>query len=209
MIVVFVVGDPAAVPGTGGRSRERRARRRASAPGPRASARAPGGRACRPRSCCPTSSPPYVASWIYVFGVLSLASLARDHRLGDRSSALKGPAWWHVTGIGHFFNSIHLWSGRAVLLLRWSSTCGASTGWPRGAAGARGVWMTRRDHLPGRDPVRVHRLRLAAELRRAVDLHPGQGRAQRGRDRGVLQRHATSGRCTPTTCSCCRSPWSR
>ena len=23
--------------------------------------------------------------------------------------ALKGPAWWHYTGIGHFFNSIHLW----------------------------------------------------------------------------------------------------
>ena len=24
--------------------------------------------------------------------------------------ALKGPGWWHFTGIGHFFNSIHLWS---------------------------------------------------------------------------------------------------
>jgi len=23
---------------------------------------------------------------------------------------LKGPAWWHYTGVGHFFNSIHLWS---------------------------------------------------------------------------------------------------
>jgi quinol-cytochrome oxidoreductase complex cytochrome b subunit len=24
--------------------------------------------------------------------------------------SLKGPGWWHFTGIGHFFNSIHLWS---------------------------------------------------------------------------------------------------
>ena len=24
--------------------------------------------------------------------------------------ALKGPGWWHVTGVGHFFNSIHLWA---------------------------------------------------------------------------------------------------
>jgi ubiquinol-cytochrome c reductase cytochrome b subunit len=24
--------------------------------------------------------------------------------------ALKGPGWWHFTSVGHFFNSIHLWS---------------------------------------------------------------------------------------------------
>ncbi len=24
--------------------------------------------------------------------------------------ALKGPAWWHYTGVGHFFNSIHMWA---------------------------------------------------------------------------------------------------
>ena len=24
--------------------------------------------------------------------------------------SLKGPAWWHFTGVGHFFNSVHLWS---------------------------------------------------------------------------------------------------
>jgi quinol-cytochrome oxidoreductase complex cytochrome b subunit len=24
--------------------------------------------------------------------------------------ALKGPSWWFHTGIGHFFNSVHLWS---------------------------------------------------------------------------------------------------
>ena len=28
--------------------------------------------------------------------------------------SLKGPAWWHDTGIGHFINSIHLWSVELV-----------------------------------------------------------------------------------------------
>ena len=53
--------------------------------------------------------PSYVSSWIYVFGVLSLASLA-VLILSGSVLALKGPAWWHITGIGHFFNSIHLWA---------------------------------------------------------------------------------------------------
>ena len=53
--------------------------------------------------------PSYVASWIYVFGVLSLAALTTII-LSGTILALKGPAWWHVTGIGHFFNSVHLWS---------------------------------------------------------------------------------------------------
>ena len=53
--------------------------------------------------------PSYVSSWIYVFGVLSLASLVTII-LSGTILALKGPAWWHVTSIGLFFNSIHLWS---------------------------------------------------------------------------------------------------
>lgn len=53
--------------------------------------------------------PSYVTSWIYVFGVLSLAALATII-LSGTILALKGPAWWHVTGIGHFFNSTHMWS---------------------------------------------------------------------------------------------------
>jgi len=52
--------------------------------------------------------PSYVSSWIYVFGVLSIASLVVIIGSGT-ILALKGPGWWHFTGIGHFFNSIHLW----------------------------------------------------------------------------------------------------
>jgi hypothetical protein len=44
-----------------------------------------------------------------VFGVLSLAALVVLIGSGTILS-LKGPAWWHYTGIGHFFNSIHLWA---------------------------------------------------------------------------------------------------
>ena len=62
-----------------------------------------------PEKLLPDSQPTYVASWIYVFGVASLASLVVIVGSGS-ILALKGPAWWHDTSIGHFFNSIHLWS---------------------------------------------------------------------------------------------------
>jgi quinol-cytochrome oxidoreductase complex cytochrome b subunit len=50
-----------------------------------------------------------VSSWIYVFGVLSLAALLVCIASG-LVLTLKGPAWWHETGVGLFFNSMHLWS---------------------------------------------------------------------------------------------------
>ena len=62
-----------------------------------------------PEKLLPDKQPSYVASWIYVFGVLSLSALAVIIGSGT-VLALKGPAWWHLTGIGHFFNSVHLWS---------------------------------------------------------------------------------------------------
>lgn len=62
-----------------------------------------------PEKLLPDSQPTYVASWIYVFGVLSLSALAVLVASG-MILALKGPTWWHVSSVGHFFNSIHLWS---------------------------------------------------------------------------------------------------
>jgi len=62
-----------------------------------------------PEKLLPDDQPTYVASWIYMFGVAGLASLAVI--IGSGSIlALKGPAWWHYTGVGHFFNGIHMWS---------------------------------------------------------------------------------------------------
>jgi ubiquinol-cytochrome c reductase cytochrome b subunit len=62
-----------------------------------------------PERLLPDVQPSYVASWIYVFGALTLASLVVIIASGT-ILALKGPAWWHVTGVGHFFNSMHLWA---------------------------------------------------------------------------------------------------
>ena len=62
-----------------------------------------------PEKLLPDGQPTYVASWIYMFGVASIAALIVIVTSGS-ILALKGPAWWHYTGIGHFFNSIHLWS---------------------------------------------------------------------------------------------------
>jgi quinol-cytochrome oxidoreductase complex cytochrome b subunit len=62
-----------------------------------------------PEKLLPDGQPAYVASWIYVFGVLTLTALVVIILSGS-ILALKGPGWWHFTGIGHFFNSIHLWS---------------------------------------------------------------------------------------------------
>jgi quinol-cytochrome oxidoreductase complex cytochrome b subunit len=62
-----------------------------------------------PEKLLADSQPSYVSSWIYVFGVLSLSALVVIVASGSILT-LKGPTWWHFTGIGHFFNSIHLWS---------------------------------------------------------------------------------------------------
>ena len=62
-----------------------------------------------PEKMLPDGQPTYVANWIYVFGVLSIAALVTLILTG-MILALKGPSWWHLTSIGHFFNSVHLWA---------------------------------------------------------------------------------------------------
>ena len=66
-------------------------------------------RALPPEKLLPDKQPSYMASWIYIFGVLSLTSLVVIIVSGSILT-LKGPGWWHFSGLGHFFNSIHLWS---------------------------------------------------------------------------------------------------
>ena len=62
-----------------------------------------------PGKLLPDTQPAYVASWIYVFGVATLACLGLAVVSGF-ALALGGPDWWHYDAIGHFFNSLHLWS---------------------------------------------------------------------------------------------------
>ena len=57
----------------------------------------------------PDRQPSYVRSWIYVFGVATLASLLWVLASGA-VLALKGATWWHTSPVGHFVNSTHLWS---------------------------------------------------------------------------------------------------
>ena len=62
-----------------------------------------------PEKLLPDRQPAYVASWIYVFGVLTISALAVVVATGFALS-LKGPSWWHESPEGHFVNSLHLWS---------------------------------------------------------------------------------------------------
>jgi hypothetical protein len=58
--------------------------------------------------------PAYVNSWIYVFGVASLTTLGLVI-LSGIAIAVGGPDWWHTNPVGHFFNSLHLWSVEAFM----------------------------------------------------------------------------------------------
>ncbi len=69
-----------------------------------------------PGKLLPDQQPAYVASWIYVFGVGSLAALGVAIVSGF-ALALGGPDWWHYNPIGHFFNSLHLWSVELFMAL--------------------------------------------------------------------------------------------
>ncbi len=62
-----------------------------------------------PGEALPDRQPAYVASWIYVFGVLTLAAFVVVLASGGLL-ALGGSAWWHTSSLGHFVNSLHLWS---------------------------------------------------------------------------------------------------
>ncbi len=62
-----------------------------------------------PGQALPATQPVYVASWIYVFGVLTLSALAVVI-LSGVVLTLGGVQWWHVSSLGHFVNSVHLWS---------------------------------------------------------------------------------------------------
>ena len=57
----------------------------------------------------PERQPAYVASWIYVFGVLTLAGLFVVVGSGI-VLAMGGANWWHTSSFGHYMNSVHLWS---------------------------------------------------------------------------------------------------
>jgi len=93
-----------------------------------------------PEKLLPDGQPAYVASWIYVFGVLTLSSLVAIIGSGT-ILALKGPGWWHDSGLGHFFNSLHLWSVELFFFFMVIHLWGKY--WMSAWRGGRArVWMT-------------------------------------------------------------------
>jgi len=62
-----------------------------------------------PEDLLPDTQPAYVSSWIYVFGVLTIAAFLMLIVSG-LILTLEGPAWWHTSKYGHFINSLHLWN---------------------------------------------------------------------------------------------------
>jgi hypothetical protein len=69
-----------------------------------------------PNKLLPDRQPAYVASWVYVFGVGSLAALGVVIVSGF-TIAIGGTDWWHTNPVGHFFNSLHLWSVELFMAL--------------------------------------------------------------------------------------------
>ncbi|MBU6483501.1 MAG: cytochrome b N-terminal domain-containing protein [Betaproteobacteria bacterium] len=57
----------------------------------------------------PTQMPVYVNSMAYFFGTATLSALAVVIGSG-MVIAIFGPGWWHVSPVGHFFNSVHFWA---------------------------------------------------------------------------------------------------
>src|SRR5215469_15519427 len=62
-----------------------------------------------PEKLLPDTQPAYVASWIYVFGVLTLSAFLMVVATGTVLT-VRGAGWWHASSTGHFVNSLHLWS---------------------------------------------------------------------------------------------------
>ncbi len=87
----------------------------------------------------PDRQPVYVGSWVYVFGVVTIASLVWVVVSGV-VLAFFGPQWWHVSRLGRFFNSVHFWSVQMffvfMVLHLWGQYFAA--GWRDGRAR---TWM--------------------------------------------------------------------
>ena len=146
-----------------------------------------------PGKLLPDTQPAYVASWIYVFGVGSLAALGVAIVSGF-GLALGGPDWWHYNPVGHFFNSLHLWSVELFMALLVIHLWGKF--WMAAWRGRRTLtWITGVVAFVASVLECFTGYVSQSELRLPVDLHQRQGRVQLRRGRRVLQRDELPARC--------------
>ncbi|HZU11518.1 MAG TPA: cytochrome b N-terminal domain-containing protein [Chloroflexota bacterium] len=60
----------------------------------------------------PSEQPAYVHSYVYLFGVATIAGFIVLIATGIILAAF-GPQWWHFSAVGHFFNGLHFWAVQA------------------------------------------------------------------------------------------------
>jgi len=68
-----------------------------------------------PEKMLPETQPSYVASWIYVFGMLTIVAMIVAIVSGVVIT-LGGVQWFHESSTGRFFNSVHYWSVQLFFL---------------------------------------------------------------------------------------------
>ncbi len=87
----------------------------------------------------PQRQPYYVGSWVYVFGVITIAALIWVVVSGVVLSFM-GPQWWHASSVGRFFNGLHFWSVQLFFIFMVLHLWGQyfMAGWRDGRAA---TWM--------------------------------------------------------------------
>jgi quinol-cytochrome oxidoreductase complex cytochrome b subunit len=92
-----------------------------------------------PEHLLPDREPAYIGSWVYVFGVVTIAAFILVV-LSGAVLAFFGPQWWQVSPQGHFFNSLHFWSTQMFFLFMVLHLWGQffAAGWRDGRAA---TWM--------------------------------------------------------------------
>ena len=68
-----------------------------------------------PEKLLPDRQPSYVASWIYVFGVLTIAAFFVI-LVSGLVLAFAGPSWYHTSSLGLFTNSAHFWGVQLFMI---------------------------------------------------------------------------------------------
>ena len=153
----------------------------------------------------PDRQPAYVASWIYVFGVLTLAALIVVVGPGV-VLAFGGSTWWHTSSLGHFVNSVHLWSVELFFVCMVIHLWGKF--WMAAWRGHRGLtWVTGVVAFLTSIGDGVHRLPHRSPTSTPSGSAPRPRTASTPSGSAPGSTCSTRRRCCCGTSCCCRSPW--